>query len=87
MDFKAIAGWLGHRDGGVLAAKTYGHLRNEHSAAMAQRMKRIVSNLFMPPYRQFAVAGLAQHTTTKQRDSIAFRGSDTTPEAASECIS
>jgi integrase len=38
VDFKAIAGWLGHRDGGVLAAKTYGHLRNEHSAAMAQRM-------------------------------------------------
>ena len=38
MDFKAIAGWLGHKDGGVLAAKTYGHLRNEHSAAMAQRM-------------------------------------------------
>ena len=38
IDFKAIAGWLGHKDGGVLAAKTYGHLRNEHSAAMAQRM-------------------------------------------------
>ena len=38
VDFKAIAGWLGHKDGGVLAAKTYGHLRNEHSAAMAQRM-------------------------------------------------
>jgi len=30
VDFKAIAGWLGHKDGGVLAAKTYGHLRNEH---------------------------------------------------------
>jgi len=38
VDFKAIGGWLGHKDGGVLAAKTYGHLRNEHSAAMAQRM-------------------------------------------------
>ena len=38
VDFQAIAGWLGHKDGGVLAAKTYGHLRNEHSAAMAQRM-------------------------------------------------
>jgi len=38
IDFKAIAGWLGHKDGGVLVAKTYGHLRNEHSAAMAQRM-------------------------------------------------
>jgi len=38
IDFKAIAGWLGHKDGGLLVAKTYGHLRDEHSAIMAQRM-------------------------------------------------
>ena len=38
IDFKVIAGWLGHKDGGVLVAKTYGHLRDEHSAAMAKRM-------------------------------------------------
>lgn len=38
IDFKAIAGWLGHKDGGMLVAKTYGHLRDEHSTAMAQRM-------------------------------------------------
>ncbi len=37
-DFKVIAGWLGHRDGGVLVAMTYGHLRHEHSAAMAKRI-------------------------------------------------
>jgi integrase len=37
-DFKVIAGWLGHKDGGVLVAMTYGHLRSEHSAAMAKRM-------------------------------------------------
>ena len=37
-DFKVIAEWLGHKDGGVLAARTYGHLRNEHSAAMAKRL-------------------------------------------------
>jgi integrase len=36
--FKVIAGWLGHKDGGVLVARTYGHLRDEHSAAMAKRM-------------------------------------------------
>jgi len=33
-----IAAWLGHQDGGVLAMKTYGHLRQEHSAAMAARV-------------------------------------------------
>jgi integrase len=37
-DFKVIAGWLGHKDGGVLVAMTYGHLRSEHSAAMARRI-------------------------------------------------
>jgi site-specific recombinase XerD len=36
-DFKVIAEWLGHKDGGVLVAMTYGHLR-EHSAAMAKRI-------------------------------------------------
>lgn len=38
IDFKVIAEWLGHADGGVLVARTYGHLRAEHSAAMAKRM-------------------------------------------------
>ncbi len=37
-DFKVIADWLGHKDGGVLVAMTYGHLRSEHSAAMAKRV-------------------------------------------------
>ena len=37
-DFKVIAGWLGHRDGGVLVATTYGHLRQEHSTEMARRI-------------------------------------------------
>ncbi len=37
-DFTVIAERLGHKDGGVLVAKTYGHLRNEHSAAMALRI-------------------------------------------------
>jgi integrase len=39
IDFRTIAGWLGHKDGGILVAKTYGHLREEHSDAMAARMK------------------------------------------------
>ena len=38
IDFKVIAEWLGHSDGGVLVAKTYGHLRNTHSDAMALKM-------------------------------------------------
>ena len=38
IDFKVIAGWVGHRDGGYLVAKTYGHLRDAHSFEMAKRM-------------------------------------------------
>lgn len=38
VDFKTIAGWQGHRDGGVLIAKTYSHLRMEHSNEMAKRI-------------------------------------------------
>lgn len=38
VDFKTIAAWLGHKDGGLLVARTYGHLRDEHSTLMAQRM-------------------------------------------------
>ena len=30
---------LGHNGGSALAMKTYGHLRNEHSQAMAEKVK------------------------------------------------
>ena len=33
-----VSRWLGHKDGGALAMKTYGHLRREHSIAQAQRV-------------------------------------------------
>ena len=33
-----IANWLGHKDGGILVKKTYGHLRAGHSAEMAKLM-------------------------------------------------
>ena len=38
VDFKTLASWQGHQDGGALIAKTYSHLRNEHSDAMAKRL-------------------------------------------------
>ena len=39
VDIPTVARWLGHKDGGALALRTYGHLRNEHSQAMAQKVK------------------------------------------------
>ncbi len=38
VDFKTIAAWVGHKDGGLLVAKTYGHLRDTHSYDMAKRI-------------------------------------------------
>ncbi len=38
VDIPTVSRWLGHKDGGALAMKTYGHLRNEHSLAQAQRV-------------------------------------------------
>ena len=38
IDIPTVARWLGHSDGGMLALKIYGHLRREHSQAMAQRV-------------------------------------------------
>jgi integrase len=38
VDFMTIAAWVGHKDGGVLIGKVYGHLANEHRKAMADKM-------------------------------------------------
>jgi integrase len=38
VDVPTTSRWLGHKDGGALAMKTYGHLRREHSIAQAQRV-------------------------------------------------
>jgi integrase len=34
IDFKTIAAWLGHRDGGILVGKVYGHLSDDHKRRM-----------------------------------------------------
>ncbi|HET9375660.1 MAG TPA: site-specific integrase [Chthoniobacterales bacterium] len=38
VDIITVSRWLGHRDGGALAMRTYGHLRSEHSRAMAEKV-------------------------------------------------
>jgi hypothetical protein len=38
IDFMTIARWVGHKDGGILIGKVYGHLSNEHAQAQAARM-------------------------------------------------
>jgi integrase len=38
VDVPTVSRWLGHKDGGALLMKTYGHLRREHSIAQAQKV-------------------------------------------------
>ena len=38
IDFMTIARWVGHKDGGLLIGKVYGHLSNEHAKRQAQRL-------------------------------------------------
>jgi hypothetical protein len=38
VDIPTVSRWLGHKDGGALAMKVYGHLRDQYSANMAQRV-------------------------------------------------
>ena len=38
VDIPTVSRWLGHKDGGALAMRTYGHLRREHSTAQAQKV-------------------------------------------------
>ena len=39
VDIPTVSRWLGHKDGGALAMKVYGHLRQEHSFAAIKKVK------------------------------------------------
>jgi integrase len=38
VDIPTVSRWLGHKDGGALAMRVYGHLRDKHSEDMARRV-------------------------------------------------
>jgi integrase len=38
VEIPTVSRWLGHSDGGALAMRVYGHLRDKHSVSMAQRV-------------------------------------------------
>jgi integrase len=38
VDIPTVSRWLGHKDGGALAMRCYGHLRDQHSVNMAQKV-------------------------------------------------
>ena len=58
IDFMTIAAWLGHKDGGILVGKVYGHLLDAHRRKMASRVLfdprvRIVAEAEEPALRDY----------------------------------
>jgi integrase len=39
IDYMTIARWVGHKDGGILIGKVYGHLSNEHAQRQAAKLE------------------------------------------------
>jgi integrase len=55
VDIPTVSRWLGHQDGGALAMKVYGHLRDHHSVAMASKVtfgKPTAENIVQLPQEQ-----------------------------------
>lgn len=49
VDIPTVSRWLGHKDGGALAMKVYGHLRDQHSVNMAQKVSFFSASSGAPP--------------------------------------
>jgi integrase len=56
VDIPTVSRWLGHKDGGALAMKVYGHLRDAHSADMAKRVSFSTPKATNSPVSEPAVA-------------------------------
>jgi integrase len=54
IDHMTIARWVGHRDGGVLIGKVYGHLTDEHTKRQAQKLDLSTSATLANNSRQFS---------------------------------
>jgi integrase len=50
VDIPTVSRFLGHKDGGVLAMRTYGHLRDDHAQAMAAKIRFWGLSVFCPAH-------------------------------------
>jgi integrase len=48
VDIPTVSRWMGHKDGGALALKVYGHLRDQHSVDMAGKVTFSTPNDISP---------------------------------------
>ena len=52
LDFMTIAAWMGHKDGGILVGKVYGHLLQDHRRQAARKLN--FGMAAMPPQHLYA---------------------------------
>ncbi len=52
LDFMTIAAWMGHKDGGILVGKVYGHLLQDHRRQAARKLN--FGRAAMPPQHLYA---------------------------------
>lgn len=64
IDIPTVSRWLGHQDGGALAMRIYGHLRDEHSAEAASRVS------FAPIARAQNVSTALGAATTSRTEPV-----------------
>ncbi|HEY3854087.1 MAG TPA: site-specific integrase [Verrucomicrobiae bacterium] len=73
VDIPTVSRWLGHKDGGALAMKTYGHLRDQHSTTMAQKVvfTETAQNVVPLPVADAAVrSGHANASNEDEKKSV-----------------
>jgi integrase len=71
VDIPTVSRWLGHKDGGALAMKRYGHLRQEHSFAMIKRVSFDQSPNSVPLQKPSEVEAGKSPTPADDRRAIA----------------
>jgi integrase len=74
VDVPTVSRWLGHCDGGALAMKRYGHLRQEHSLAMSKKVHfeaKPGHNIISLPTAAPAKTDKAKQNATEEKQAIA----------------
>ena len=73
IDIPTVARLLGHKDGGALAMKTCGHLRDEHAQKMIQRVRYAApESKVVPPLRSSSRKTTLMSERSKIRSAVSW---------------
>ncbi|MGH7975622.1 MAG: tyrosine-type recombinase/integrase [Limisphaerales bacterium] len=86
VDIPTVSRWLGHKDGGALAMKTYGHLRDHHSTTMAQKVTFVEASQTFPTPQNLPNGNSATNASQKKSAAQAKAAYSYPWWAASEAV-